>query len=223
MRAKIDQVQLPARRWLGHLRRFFRAVFYALTPTRASYASHRDDVEIFDFVIEKLRQGGVYLDVGANDPIFASNTYLFYRLGYRGVCIDPNADFSLFYRIFRPRDVFISGACSDRCAVMALNGDTSAISSIDVNAVPGNSLIVPVFVLDQIMDVIEIPSIALLSIDTEGNEATILGAAPRILSITQAVLVESHSPDTDRVLSELLEKYGFRLIKRVGYNLLFSK
>lgn len=144
-------------------------------------------------------------------------------MGYRGVCIDPNADFSLFYRLFRPNDVFIAGACSSKPALMALNGESSSTSQLGMTADVSGCSLVPVFVLDQLLDALQINSIAFISIDTEGHESIILGAAPRILEITHAVLAESHNPDTDRALAETLGQHGFSARKKVGLNIIFTK
>jgi FkbM family methyltransferase len=46
-----------------------------------------------------------YLDLGANDPVWLSNTYLFYRIGCRGVCVEPNPRSCEAIKRARPRDV----------------------------------------------------------------------------------------------------------------------
>jgi FkbM family methyltransferase len=45
-----------------------------------------------------------YLDIGAHHPFENSNTYYFYRKGYRGVLVEPNVDFSELLRGVRPED-----------------------------------------------------------------------------------------------------------------------
>lgn len=42
-----------------------------------------------------------YLDIGAHDPVYLSNTYIFYRKGCRGVCVE--ADTALHRKIARKR------------------------------------------------------------------------------------------------------------------------
>jgi FkbM family methyltransferase len=49
-----------------------------------------------------------YLDIGCLWPIDHSNTYLFYRNGGRGVCIDPNPGLEAEFSEIRPRDVFLN-------------------------------------------------------------------------------------------------------------------
>ena len=45
-----------------------------------------------------------YLDIGAYDPIYLNNTYLFYRQGHRGVLIEPNVTMCEKLRAVRPGD-----------------------------------------------------------------------------------------------------------------------
>ena len=49
-----------------------------------------------------------YLDVGANDPIQNSNTYYFYRKGYRGVLVEPNVSLCEKLRAVRPEDTTLA-------------------------------------------------------------------------------------------------------------------
>jgi len=49
-----------------------------------------------------------YLDVGANHPDFISNTYLFYKQGHRGVCVEPNPVLYSMHRRKRPEDVCLN-------------------------------------------------------------------------------------------------------------------
>jgi FkbM family methyltransferase len=49
-----------------------------------------------------------YLDIGANDPISLSNTYLFYLSGNRGVCIEPNPELAKRFSKIRSRDTVLN-------------------------------------------------------------------------------------------------------------------
>ena len=66
-----------------------------------------------DAILERLnllRQGGRFLEVGANNPIRNSNTYyLEHHWKYTGVSIDP-LDYSSEYRKSRPNTVFLNNA-----------------------------------------------------------------------------------------------------------------
>jgi len=49
-----------------------------------------------------------YLDIGAHDPTHMSNTYLFYREGSRGVCVEPDPRLCQNIRAGRPHDVCLN-------------------------------------------------------------------------------------------------------------------
>jgi len=70
-----------------------------------SYAQSGEDIilrHLFDIIgVAKP----VYLDIGANHPIHLSNSYLFYRQGSRGVCIEPDPVLVADFRRKRPRDL----------------------------------------------------------------------------------------------------------------------
>src|SRR5687767_14108710 len=71
---------------------------------KVSYAQCGEDL-IVDYVFTALGvQGPTYLDIGANDPVSLSNTYLFYRRRCAGVCVEPNPPLCEAFRRKRPRD-----------------------------------------------------------------------------------------------------------------------
>ena len=45
-----------------------------------------------------------YLDIGTNHPISNNNTYLFYRMGARGVCVEPNPELARLIGKYRSKD-----------------------------------------------------------------------------------------------------------------------
>ena len=51
---------------------------------------------------------GFYLDIGAGYPVRGSNTYLFYKRGWRGVAVEPIRSSTITYKLFRPRDKVIN-------------------------------------------------------------------------------------------------------------------
>lgn len=79
-----------------------------------SYAQEGEDqVLLRHFGPERLRHPGFYVDVGAHHPFRFSNTYAFYRLGWRGINIDANPDSIALFCRARPRDINIAALVSD--------------------------------------------------------------------------------------------------------------
>lgn len=80
----------------------------ARSPRRASYAQCGEDL-IARFVFDALRIARPsYLDLGAHDPVRLSNTYLFYRAGSRGVCVEPDPALFGALKRKRPRDTCLN-------------------------------------------------------------------------------------------------------------------
>jgi FkbM family methyltransferase len=61
-----------------------------------------------DIILDRLladQQHGFYVDIGAHHPKRFSNTYLFYRRGWRGMNIDAMPGSMEAFRRIRPRDI----------------------------------------------------------------------------------------------------------------------
>jgi FkbM family methyltransferase len=76
---------------------------------KKSYSIQKEDL-----IVSKYFQtgNGQYIDIGAGHPIYGSNTFLFYKLGWRGICVDPVKGIKRLHRILRPGDKFICGVIS---------------------------------------------------------------------------------------------------------------
>lgn len=53
-----------------------------------------------------------YLELGTNDPIEINNTYALYKLGARGILVEPNKKFKNLIEFVRPQDKLINKAVS---------------------------------------------------------------------------------------------------------------
>ncbi len=69
--------------------------------------SHDGEDFILMKYLSKIKKGN-YIDIGSHQPVNGSNTFLFYLLGWKGVCIDPLPGLKNKYRLIRGRDKFIN-------------------------------------------------------------------------------------------------------------------
>lgn len=61
-----------------------------------------------DIVLKRLfrnKQDGFYVDIGAHHPFRLSNTYLFYKNGWRGINIDPLPESEELFKKYRSEDI----------------------------------------------------------------------------------------------------------------------
>ena len=69
-----------------------------------------------DLVLNKIfgnQSNGFYIDIGANHPIRFSNTWFFYKKGWRGINIEPNPDMFKLLEEYRPLDLNLNIGISD--------------------------------------------------------------------------------------------------------------
>jgi len=76
--------------------------------SRTSYAQAGEDL-LIQFVLNALRiYRPAYLDIGAHEPIFLSNTYYFYKKGNFGVSIEPDTYLFKSFKKKRKRDICLN-------------------------------------------------------------------------------------------------------------------
>lgn len=166
---------------------------------------------------------GFFVEVGANHPTEASQTWHLEQMGWTGVLVEPQPDLAAFLVTMRKARVFASACSSPDNAgqSMSLHVD-GARSSLNMERMaPGARtdyvIAVPVRTLDSILIEAEAPSpIDLLSVDVEGHEVEVLSGFDFERWRPLLILVEDHVGNlkTHRHLS----RNGYRLIRRIGNN-----
>jgi hypothetical protein len=185
----------------------------------------------------RITESGFYVDVGCNHPIFLSNTYLFYKRGWRGICIDANEKLIRKYKFYRPRD---KGFCAlvsntkEKREFYKLTNDVLSTTEqhlLEPYTKQGQSiettLMEPVS-LTEILDDLNAPrTIDILSIDTEEHDFNVLQSldlekySPRIIVIEVENFI-TVNPQANEVYNYLVSKKYF-LEGFILTNLYFSK
>jgi FkbM family methyltransferase len=173
---------------------------------------------------------GFYIDVGANHPSKLSNTFKLYKLGMRGVAIEPNPVMCRVFERFRPHDVClcVGLGLSDeiQCLKVAKYHGLSTFSSSDSPNTPiSHSRYVPVTTLKRVLDTVHLPGrshFALLSIDCEGWDELILQGNDWKTHRPMYLITEFWSPESRQRITAYLSKQQYVLEKVVGCNLLFG-
>lgn len=70
-----------------------------------SYSQDGEDVVLAAWYHGRKRYKGFFVDVGAHHPVRFSNTWMFYRRGWRGINMDPTPGSMRPFRFFRSGDV----------------------------------------------------------------------------------------------------------------------
>lgn len=183
-----------------------------------------------------------YLDVGCLWPIDHSNTYLFYRNGGRGVCIDPNPALAAEFQEARPRDVFLNIAVgakeekrqyymfgsvglntfsSSRAAWFAERSDKHPAFELR------ETIPLPVKRLDAVLADIDVPTrpdgrLDFMSIDIEGLEYDVLSEfsfEPKpILVMCEQNMPRGNLGTKGRKLNSLMEDQGYDQVAHTGHD-----
>jgi len=156
---------------------------------KASYSQCGEDLIVAFLLLEALKiPHPYYLDIGAHHPIHLSNTYLFYKQGCQGVCVEPDPDLCERIKRIRKMDVCINAGIGtekkDRADFYIMSAKTlNTFSRAEAQAnVDGRN--------HRIERVIQIPLISIeqiiqenfkscphyVSLDTEGMDLAILKA-----------------------------------------------
>jgi FkbM family methyltransferase len=204
---------------LGILRRYLKAFITTLSPVKKSYSQYGEDLHISE-LIEKIspdRQKDIYVDIGANHPMDLSNTYLFYRKGYRGVTIEPNTELIGLHKTFRKRDIAICIGCSEKSTVARFTiSKTPVLSSFNDVADVWKTEYVPLLPLDDILLNIEFSRVFLLSIDVEGQSIEVLKSAKKTLERAILLVVEYNDKQEHNDVEYFLAQNNFSIIQYCG-------
>lgn len=186
---------------------------------RFSYAQHGEDI-IAEALLPEAR--GFYVEVGAFHPVSISNTYLFYRKGWRGIVIDPAPHVARLFQRRRPEDTMLTCAVGEQEAVCPFDimpaGETNRLSATRTvdrsSAQPLYSIHVPCRRLASLLDkhLGTGQTIDFLSIDAEGQDLSVLRSndwqkyRPRVLA------VEDFQPPAQSSICSFLSQQGYRAL-----------
>jgi len=181
---------------------------------------------------------GFYVDVGAHHPRRFSNTCFFYKRGWRGINIDALPGSMKVFQKFRPRDINLELAVSEREQVLtyymfnepALNGFSKTISEkrqTDVYKIT-NTKDILAFPLYTILDN-HLPlgqSIDFLSVDVEGLDLQVLESNDWKKYSPKVILVEIlgnrlTTIENDPVYNFMINQ-GYILFAKLVYTCIFK-
>jgi len=223
-------------RKLKRLRRKFRSALETLKADLNDTEKHRQVIysqEGEDILLQRIMQhrkpDGFYVDVGAHHPSRYSNTFYFYKQGWRGINIDATPGSMLPFRRIRPRDINLEMAVSAQKQTLkfhqfkdpALNSANPQTAQrrreiLDEQETPHNTVSVPADTLAAIFEQ-HLPNdqhIDFLSIDIEGSDLEALQSNNWSKYRPDYILVEV----LGQPLSGLENSEVTRFLQQVGYS-----
>jgi len=203
-----------------------------------SYSQEGEDM-ILRRIFEK-KQKGFYVDVGAHHPQRFSNTYFFYKKGWRGINIDAMPGSMKLFDKFRPRDINIEKAISNQKQMLtyyvfnepALNGFSKEISN-ERNNKNNYKIIhkieIETTTLEDILDkyLPKNQQIDFLSIDVEGLDFEVLQSnnfskyRPKVILVE--ILGSNLSKLYDNKITQYLLHYGYQIYAKTVNTVIFKR
>ena len=182
-----------------------------------------EDLEILKYF--KGKKNGFYVDVGCYHPVHRNNTYLLYKLDWRGINIDIS-EFSIdLFNYIRPDDLNYNFAISNKNEILKIyyQKELSQLSTIEkeqANKVfQGNikEKKIQAFTLNEILakDKFKNYEIDLLNIDAEGADLKVLEGLSFDKFMPKLICVEIHE-------NKIKESKIFKFLNNKNYELIWS-
>ena len=183
---------------------------------------------------------GFYVDVGAYAPKQYSNTYLFYKHGWRGINIDATPGSMRQFERVRPRDINLELAISSSEGEMTFYswGSPNVFNTFSVEharsfeekiGTPPQKIPVQALKLATVLDR-HVPagqSIDLMSVDAEGHDLEVLKSNDWERFRPGLLIVEVHHDTVDEVLDTEVVKYlrarNYNVHTVVGPSVIFER
>lgn len=180
---------------LRDVERVVQRTFPRVTKPGAQYGED-------DILAELLpEESGIYIDVGAGEPVECSNTWQFYKRGWRGLLIEPLPQFWGSILRQRPRDSLCPMGCLDYAGFAKLRvcGTVSSIRP-DWDIAAQSEMTIEVDSLAGILKSYpEMRAASLLSIDVEGSEQQVLEGIDWATFAPRVVIIEFRRYDSDKL------------------------
>lgn len=203
---------------------------------KTSYSQEGEDMIIRRFL--DVKKPGFYVDVGAHHPFRFSNTYFFYRNGWRGINIDPLPDAMDMFRVCRSRDINLNLGVSSQTGSMSyymfnepafntFDGDLARTRQTGIYKLIGEQP-VPVMPLSLILERYQrqFEKIDFLSVDVEGHDLEVLRSNDWSRFRPSLVLVECLStPSVEDVVRSDVHSFmrdnGYIMVAKSLYSCFF--
>lgn len=208
---------------------------------KISYSQAGEDI-LIELASKMLKiNQPTYIDIGANDPKTKNNTYLFYKKGSSGVCIEPNPFIFNKIRQIRPRDICLNvgignEAKKEASYFMLTSGALNTFSEEDANdhvrsGNYGNQKIEKILKipLENINDIISKylgDQVDILSLDTEGFDLQILKSLnidkyrPKIICAETSKYVNNEIEKNEDIISYVTSK-NYKIFADTFINTIF--
>jgi len=206
---------------------------------KISYSQTGEDL-IVDSVMTSLDiPRPSYLDIGAHDPVYLSNTYIFYRKGCRGVCVEPDPVLHKKIVKKRPGDVCLNigiGASEEKSAPFYIMSTPTlnTFSREEAERYQGygrerilNVVDTPLVSVNRIVERYFPNGVNFISLDVEGMDLPILksidfaSCRPQVLCVETLTYTEDKSEEKIEGILSFMSENGYLIYADTYLNTIF--
>lgn len=208
----------------------------SLSDAESQFVNYYCSQEGEDVVLRRIfesQKTGFYVDIGAHHPIKFSNTYLFYKKGWKGINIEPNIDQMKLFTTIRPGDINLNLGISNKEGEIcyykfeepALNTFDESMSNQYLNH--GHKLLsrkqVLVKRLDEILSEYAVDrEIDFMSIDVEQHELSVLESNDWAKFKPKVICIEAGNRNLNSV-KNYLTNVGYIYFASTGLSRFFRR
>ncbi len=168
-------------------------------------------------------QHGFYIEAGAYDGIFQSNTKILQdKFNWKGILIEPSpATFSQLIKN-RPNNIHINQCLVDyhhTSSTISGTFDNGPMSSVNnIRNTHASMIDVPCIQLEKILDQSKVDTIDFMSLDTEGYELNVLNGMNLNKYTPRYLLIEIYDVHKDKIF-DYLKHFNYEFIENItNYN-----
>lgn len=190
-----------------------------------SYSQEGEDLIVFRLLDAKRK--GFFVDIGAHHPIRFSNTYMFYKLGWRGINIDAMPGAMRMFDKVRPRDINLEcGIAANEGELQYFIFDEPALNTFNSELARhqeetsiyriNKTEIIKVRPLKEVLEkyIAAGQKIDFMTIDVEGMEEEVLKSNDWAQFRPEIVVVEAYWNDS---FNKIIESNVYQFLQKQGY------
>lgn len=218
---------------------FFYELHYIPTNINSNLIFHSQvGQDLLAYTYFKGKKDGFFIDIGAFDGVYISNTYLFEKLGWKGICVEADPDRFALLKNNRKCDCYNLAIHSKTCDKlnfitsnastlnvleehapnmhierMKIDGHQKKLKTIEVDSITFNDLMSKYYP--------DIKHIDFLSIDIEGGELIVLESIDFNKYSFGLITVENNFEEG--VLVNFMKERGYKVLIDIELDILFIK
>jgi FkbM family methyltransferase len=197
-----------------------------------------------DLTLDYFQHGkehGFYVDIGANDPREFSNTYYFYKKGWKGLVIEPNLTKLNQYKLFRPKDTRVHMAVGQKGEFTFFKFKEDPLNTMSEEVARSYEkmghkiqktekvLCAPLLeILPKYMNEKGIKHIDLMSVDTEGQNFEVLQTndwnayRPTFLVVETAEFDKPDDESLEEKYNVFLAQHDYKKVANTAFNSIYK-